>query len=238
MSRGSAEKSSDDRHSGGPEGVEEKRKGRGPGRGMRADAVRNRSKVIEAAHRMFRETGPGISVRAVAREAGVGLGTIYRHFPDKEALLAAVVEERFRLLARETRRAMDDLGPWEAFVRIMRRMAEMMTEDRAIAGAVMSGQMKPPGEAAGTGEGRDPREDLGEALRELAEAAKASGELRADVDERDLGLFFGGVALSLGPPPGGPQEQPEDEAPGRPWERYLEVVLDGLCESSRGAASK
>ena len=203
---------------------------------MRVDAVRNRSKVVEAAHRVFREMGPGVSVREVAKEAGVGLGTVYRHYPDKDALLAAVVEERFGTLARETREAMEKLEPWAAFAGMMRRMAEMMTEDRAIAGAVMAARKKPPEGSSGSSEGEDTREELSEALRELAERAKAAGELREDVEERDLGLFIGGLALSLGTPPEGARS-PSGRS-DRPWGRYLEVVLDGLRESSRGAADE
>ena len=215
----------------------------------RADAVRNRRKVIAAAHRVFCDLGPEVSIKEVAKEAGVGLGTIYRHFPDKEALLGAVVEERFRGLVEETRTARGALGPWPAFVRVMWRMAEMMSEDRAFAGAVMSARTRPsPEEAPEKSAKRKVREELDEVLRDLAEAAKVAGELRKDVSEKDLGLLFAGVALSLGPPPqelptpfaqtSAPPGHQELEHYGRPWERYFEVVLDGLRERSRGAATE
>ena len=215
----------------------------------RADAVRNRRKVIAAAYRVFCDLGPEVSIKEVAKEAGVGLGTIYRHFPDKEALLGAVVEERFRGLVEETRTALATLKPWPAFVKMMWRMAEMMSEDRAFAGAVMSARTRPsPEEAPEKSAKRKAREELDEVLRDLAEAAKLAGELRKDVEEKDLGLLFAGVALSLGPPPQKlppsaaqtrvPLEHSEPKPSSRPWERYLEVVLDGLRERSRGAAGE
>ena len=213
--------------------------------------MRNRRKVIAAAHHVFCDLGPEVSIKEVAKEAGVGLGTIYRHFPDKEALLGAVVEERFRGLVEETRAALATLEPWPAFVKMMWRMAEMMSEDRAFAGAVMSARTKPaPEDAPDAYEKsakRKAREELDEVLRDLAEAAKLAGELRKDVSEKDLGLLFAGVALSLGPPPqelptpfaqiSAPRHQ-EREHYGRPWKRYFEVVLDGLRERSRGAATE
>lgn len=172
-------------------------------------------------------------MREVAAHAGVGLATIYRHFADKDALVLAVVEDRFRQIAGQARDAMDTLEAWPAFVRMMRRMAEMMTEDRALAGAISAARRSRPADGASEG-GGDPtgeaRAEMDAALSELAERAKAAGELREDVGPLELGLVVGGVAMSL--------DMAREVRDPPPWERFLEVALDGLREASRGAAGR
>src|SRR5829696_9880810 len=94
-------------------------------RALRADAERNRRRILDAARSVFAEHGLGVGVDAVARAAGVGVGTIYRRFPTKQDLLAAVVEDGILRLAD----AIDEIAattddPWEAFAGAVRAFAE------------------------------------------------------------------------------------------------------------------
>src|SRR5215216_2919656 len=84
-------------------------------RALRADAERNRRRVLDAARRVFAEHGLGVGVDAVAKAAGVGVGTLYRRFPTKQDLLAAVVEDGVERLASEVARFEEVEDPWEAF---------------------------------------------------------------------------------------------------------------------------
>ena len=232
-----------ERGSGDGDDLAPARRGRGPGRGQRVDAVRNRTRIVRSAQEVFTRRGAGASMRDVAAAAGVGLGTLYRHFPDKDALLQAVLEERFRLLTEQTRVAGRTLPPWPAFVRVMRLIAQMMTEDRAFAGSAGERRRERGRQLTGpppTGP-TEARRELDETLFELAERAKAAGELRADIGTSELGLIIGGIALSLSghmDRDGDPAAPAAPAAAGQPWERFLEVALDGLREPSRGAADR
>lgn len=241
----------DENAAAGPEADPPARRGRGPGRGPRVDAVRNRARIVRSAQDVFTRDGTAASMRDVAAAAGVGLGTVYRHFPDKDALLQAVLEERFRLLTEQTRLASETLPPWPAFVRVMRLIAQMMTEDRAFAGSAGDRRREGGRPAAGRPPGpTEARRELDETLLGLAERARAAGELRADVGERELGLVVGGIGMALSRPPGrdggpGPGTGVGTSATvgtpgadGQPWERFLEIALDGLRERSRGNADR
>src|ERR1041384_5426357 len=93
-------------------------------RPLRADARRNREKVLQAARSVFSEHGRDAQMDDVARRAGVGVGTVYRHFPTKEALIEALMVAAFQTIADEAHRALDIEDPWEAFTSVLWRGAE------------------------------------------------------------------------------------------------------------------
>jgi AcrR family transcriptional regulator len=179
-------------------------------RPVRADARRNRLKVIGAAQEVFSEHGPDARMEEVAEKARVAVGTLYRHFPNKEALLEALIAERLGQIAECARNALrEDAEPWEAFARVMRRLTGMAYEDRAFAHVV------PLLETGG---------ELGEVkrrvdilLKELVERAQEAGEMRPDIKADDLPPLFMGLVLAT----------PEEFSPAR-QERCVEVILDGL----------
>ena len=105
----------------------------------RADARRNRARVLEAARTCFGESGLEAQVDEIARCAGVGVGTVYRHFPTKEALYEALASDHFLRLAATAREALGGADSWEAFSGFMRRAAELQASDRALA-EVMAAQ--------------------------------------------------------------------------------------------------
>ena len=96
---------------------------------LRADARRNRERIIAAARTVFAERGVEAQMDDVAREAGVGVGTVYRHFPHKEALLGELVAAKFRAFGDNAERALEVEDPWEAFAGLLRANAELCVRD-------------------------------------------------------------------------------------------------------------
>jgi AcrR family transcriptional regulator len=166
---------------------------------LRADAERNRGLVLEAARSVFAERGVDAGVAEVAERAGVGVGTIFRRFPTKDDLLAAVVEDR----VHEIR----DLAAGASSLReFMTAAAEIHIRDRCLCDCVDLELFERPSVL-------EAREDVRRLAAELLARAQAAGEVRRDVRVEDLPVFLLGVARSA--PPG-------------EWQRYLAFALDGL----------
>jgi AcrR family transcriptional regulator len=179
---------------------------------LRADAERNRRRILEAAAEVFGERGLGATLDAVAERAGVGVGTVYRRFPDKEALVDALFEDRIdevRAIADEAALIPDG---WEALTTFMERALAMHCHDRALKELVFS-----------TAHGQDrvarARDRIKPAIEALFERARASGKLRADVDVNDLPILQLMVTAVI--------DYAQDATPGV-WRRYLAIMLDGL----------
>src|SRR5690242_21671372 len=94
-----------------------------PERRLRADAARNGARVLEVAYETFAAEGVGVPIDEIARRAGVGAGTVYRHFPTKEALFQAVFEDRVRRVVEDARALITDAGPGKALYEFMRGMS-------------------------------------------------------------------------------------------------------------------
>src|SRR5438270_7912010 len=101
-------------------------------RALRADARRNHEAVIAAAKKLFADQGLDAQMPDVARVAGVGVGTVYRHFPTKDDLVAALVAERFERLAQKARESLELADPWEGIADFIRFSAEIQAEDRGL----------------------------------------------------------------------------------------------------------
>ena len=146
----------------------------------RADAVRNRERVLKAAKAVFSAGGPEASLEAVARRAGVGIGTLYRHFPTREALFEAVYRREVQQLADLADALKAEATPTEALRRWMRANIEFVATKKGMLAAlalVIHGNSEL---YAGT------FERLTRALGELLDRAIAAGEIRADVSAEDL----------------------------------------------------
>jgi AcrR family transcriptional regulator len=181
-------------------------------RPQRADALRNRAKVLDAARRQLAEHGLETQIEEIARDAGVGVGTVYRHFPTKEALLEALAEDKFQGLATAARAALEVEDPWQGFVDLMTYGARTISDDRGLSQAM---DQRPDicGAAA---------EDAGlrELTAELVERAQKAGALRADITADDIPSLICGLGRAV--------RAGAEGAPSMSWERYLDIILAGL----------
>ena len=150
-------------------------------RPLRADAVRNRAKVLAAANEAFAAEGPAVPLDEIARRAGVGAGTVYRHFPSKEALVEAVLTDRMQALAADVEeRLVSDADPGEAFFGFFATMIETGRGKADLAEALAA-------DGAGLGPGTlQAAGRLEELFGELLERAQQAGAVRADVSRADL----------------------------------------------------
>ena len=146
----------------------------------RADAIRNRERVLEAAKAVFSQGGPEASLEAVARHAGVGIGTLYRHFPTREALYEAVYRREVEQLVELAKHLETKIAPVEALRRWMQAGVEFMATKKGMAAALA---MAAHGSSELVAYSLD---RLTRALGELLQRAVAAGEIRADIDPEDL----------------------------------------------------
>ena len=103
---------------------------------MRADAVRNRDRLVAAAAELFTERGVDVPLDEVARKAGVSIGTLYNHFPNRGALLDVVLSDRLAVIDRLARQALADADPWRGFIGFLHSLFAMQASDRSINDAV------------------------------------------------------------------------------------------------------
>jgi AcrR family transcriptional regulator len=185
-------------------------------RPLRADARRNREKVLAAARAVFGDQGVDAQMDDVARRADVGVGTVYRHFPTKDALLHALAEELFDELAEHAREmlALDD--PWEAFARTLWYSAEKTAGDRAFA-EILGARTVTPTECPG-------KSELTGTVEVMMKRAIAAGKMRRDVIIDDIGLIMCGIGSASAMPHSRPDA----------WRRHLGIVLDGLRAEAAG----
>jgi AcrR family transcriptional regulator len=174
---------------------------------MRADARRNREKVLKAARVCLARDGLDAQMDEIARRAKVGVGTLYRHFPTKDDLVVALAGERFDRLAELARAALEVEDPWEAFCGFLRGAAEIQVEDRALS-EVMLDSKDVMGEHA-------KRVGILELADQIMDRAKASNDLRSDAEPEDVPMLM--CAL------GGAAEMPMMNP-----ERYLALAIDGF----------
>src|SRR5215203_4136556 len=146
---------------------------------LRADARRNREAILKAARAIFSARGREGHLEEVARRAKVGMGTVYRHFPTKEALLEALAREQFELLTTWAREAVDAPDPGPALEALLWRGAELQAKDRALMEAVAEFK---PGVAEQSSE-------LHACMETLLTRAQATGHIRADATGEDIRLM-------------------------------------------------
>lgn len=181
---------------------------------LRADARNNRARILAAARDVFVEQGPGAPLEEISRRAGTGIATLYRRFPDRQALMQAVVIDALHRTTQEARRAAtEEPDPFAALARYMHR-----TLDIRIA-AVIPALM---GEISLTDEETlRARQEGVQIIQDLIDGAQGAGTLRPDVQFGDIGLLI--VRLSRPLPGALPREVNADLA-----HRHLDLVLDGL----------
>jgi AcrR family transcriptional regulator len=180
-------------------------------RPLRSDARRNREKIVAAAREIVARQGEAAQIDDVARLAGVGVGTVYRHFPNKDALMGELLRICVGECAEATRAAAELEDPWEAFAQMIRGACENAAADAA---------SRKTWQAAGSDAlpyAAAEKAELNAVAAVLIDRAHAAGELRSDFTLDDMpGLMCGlGAAIDAMPEP--------DR-----WSRLVEFALDGL----------
>jgi AcrR family transcriptional regulator len=187
-----------------------------PGRLLRADAERNRQRILAAAAELFTERGLEPSLDDVARHAGVGVGTVYRRFPDKASLADALFDERIDALVALAEQAQAEPDAWAALVSFLERSGEMLVSNRGLRQILMFA-------AEGHDRGICARDRMRPAIESLIERAQADGQVRADLRPTDVPMIEFMVAAAA-----------EYAWQVRPtvWRRYLALILDALRPAS------
>jgi AcrR family transcriptional regulator len=180
-------------------------------RPLRADAQRNREKLLAAATEAFAEEGEGVALETIAARAGLGIGTLYRHFPSRDALIVAAYRHEVDSLCAAAKDLLAVQPPDEALRAWADRFADYIATKRAMGDALRSAV------ASDAPLFVDMRERILGALRLLLDAGAVAGTLRADVDPRDVMRVMNGIWYL----PSGPEWR-EDVG------RMLDLVIDGL----------
>ena len=179
---------------------------------MRSDARRNRERVLTAAEDVFSEMGLRAQIEEVARRAGVGVGTVCRHFPTKQALVEAVLEAMYESLLQDALRALELPDPGKAFHTFVYALSEFQARHRALA-EHMATEIDLPVSAESV------RNQLRAAIEELVSRAQDAGAIRADIGPADVSMLFSGVAHATA--------LAGDLQPVL-RKRYVALILDGL----------
>jgi AcrR family transcriptional regulator len=180
-------------------------------RALRADASRNRDTLLAAATRAFAAAEAEPSMRAIAREAGVGIATLYRHFPTRESLVDAVYHDQVERLTVGARELLGQLPPAEAMRRWMDLFGDWLMTKHGMIGTLLA--MIESGEIALA----QTRAELLDVITTILEAGRAAGDLRADVTAEDIAASLIGIFTVVGKPEQRPQA-----------DRLLNLLMDGL----------
>ncbi|MGF6884317.1 AcrR family transcriptional regulator [Nocardia sp. GAS34] len=183
---------------------------------MRADAQRNYERMLSAAAETFAEEGPNASLNEIARRANVGPGTLYRHFPNRQALLAAVLRERIEALVARAEELMSTTDPDNALREWLRAFLTHARTDHGLGAALTE-----PVDL-----GFDCHATIHEAAHAVVSHAQRAGSVRADVHARDVIQLIVGIALTTS----------HSTDPDRP-ERLLGLVMDTLYERRQESMS-
>src|SRR5258708_3359607 len=176
-----------------------------------ARARRNREQILASARAVFAESGAEAQIDDVARHAGVGVGTVYRHFPTKQALLTELVRQTFRLFTGWAREALEAGGePFALIEGLLRRIAETAAGDAGVQYALASSAGQAPAEAPAE------QGELIAVIAELTGRARRAGTIRPGIEATDIAMLICGVVSAMGP------------RPGFDWRRHLDLVTDAL----------
>jgi AcrR family transcriptional regulator len=181
-------------------------------RPLRKDAERNRQRILQAAGELFAQRGLGVTLDDIARHAGVGVGTVYRRFADKELLIDALFEQRIETMCAIAAEALEQADPWDGFVYFFVQGSELQARDRGLKELLTCS-------AHGGGCVAVARDRLRVLVTAVFDRAKAAGVVRADAAPFDAPLISFMVGAVI--------DRSRDVEPDL-WRRYLQLVLDGL----------
>lgn len=180
-------------------------------RPLRADARRNRDRILASARELYARTGPTAQMEEVAAHAGVGLGTLYRRFPTKEALITAMVQERFESFVAIAGAAETIDDPFEALTSVMRGHSQAAEEDSVFQLAMM--QL----DSFHWDGIEEQKAVVGASVTRILDRAKAAGAVRDDLTFDDYTMLMGSLTATM-----------HFRYSTAGWERHLTLILDGL----------
>jgi AcrR family transcriptional regulator len=178
----------------------------------RSDAVRNRRLLLDAAAEAFAEQGTEVSIAEIAQRAGIGKGTVFRHFASKEDLIAAIMGELLDSLVAAGVGLSDATDPAAALLEFMTTAIGLLAKDRGFCEVVGRPSLQHPDVLAGI-------DRLCEVVETLTDRARRQGLVRQDITGQDIVLLLGGVHQTAAPLMG---------AEPQLWRRYLGLVFDGI----------
>lgn len=184
---------------------------------LRRDAEHNRRRILAATRKLIAERGLGVGYEEIAREAEVGVGTVYRRFPTRDGLFYELFHDRVDVVVGIAEEALAVEDPWEGLCQFMRRDFELQSSDRGLREFML-----------GRADSAELRRRAGERIEplvaELVEQARAGGRMRADVGEGDIEIILAML--------GGLMDASIHVEPDL-WRRYLAMVLDGIQRGDR-----
>ncbi|MEA2313644.1 MAG: hypothetical protein QOI03_336 [Solirubrobacteraceae bacterium] len=186
-------------------------------RPLRRDAERNRQRILDSARVLFAERGLGASLDEIARHADVGVGTVYRRFPDKEQLIDALFEERLGEILAAATASLEMSDPWAAFAQFLERSMELQVEDRALKELLLSTTAAHERIERG-------RQQIQPVVAAILGRAQQAGVVREDLAISDLLLLQHGI---------GEAAAYTREAAPEAWRRMMLIALDGLRPDRR-----
>ncbi|WP_255955347.1 TetR/AcrR family transcriptional regulator [Streptomyces odontomachi] len=179
-----------------------------PQRPLRADARRNREAVLDAAGALFAQRGDAVQIDEIAERAGLGVGTLYRHFADKQALLAAIIGRRLEAMTTLARTAEESPDPWTAFETLLHGYLESAQADAAFRFALLGPNEPKWSDIAAA------KTDLSTITERIVQRAVDAGRLRADFRADDFVLITRGAMANM--------------TGTGDWRRHLTLVLEGI----------
>ncbi|MER7501817.1 helix-turn-helix domain-containing protein [Nonomuraea pusilla] len=179
-----------------------------PERALRADARRNREAVLDAAAELFAQRGDAVQMDEIAERAGLGVGTLYRHFADKRALLAAIIGRRFEAMTALARAADEAEDPWVAFETLLYGYLESAEADAAFRFALL-GPEKPSWKDIVA-----EKKDFSAITERIVRRAVHAGRLREDFRAADFAIVTRGAMANM--------------SDAGAWRRYVTLVLEGI----------
>jgi len=181
-------------------------------RAPRSDALRNRQRLLSAAAEAFAEQGTEVTIAEIAQRAGVGKGTVFRHFPTKDDLIVAIMDELIGGLVANGRKLIDAADPAAALLEFMTTGIELLAADRGLCEVIGRPSLQQAAVQGGINH-------LCDVVEALTDRARRQGVIRSDITGQDVVLLLAGVRQTTAPLAA---TQPQL------WRRYLALVFDGM----------
>jgi len=178
---------------------------------LRRDAARNRAKLIAAGRDVFAEQGPDASLEEIARRADVGIGTLYRHFPTRDALVEVIFEQHFDEIVTAAEEAATDEDAWRGLVGFLERVLDVQSRNFPLRSVFLR---LPASQGIA-----ERRKLMGPLLDRLAERARKQGAVRDDLTVGDVSMAMWSFA---------PIFEATSEVAPQAWRRHLQILLDGM----------